>query len=171
MFEAAIPEAPQQHVATEPKDGEIDDVVAIHVERIGTGDRIQIGRRVGQSLEAQPFLDRAPVAIQRGRCRAPGQEEVRTGIRVAVERRDTAADEEGVVALVGMLDAGRRGDVDKSRGRQGDGRCGPSLQGAHHHRSGRDGRARRHERDRGDGHGDHAADGCEHAGEATPGPW
>ena len=90
-------------------------LVVVNGERVGAGDRGQVGdgrRHDGESQGAAPL---AVVAVQRRRLAAAGEVQLAAPVVVAVERGHAAADEVLEVTGVPMLDgaglldeAGRR---------------------------------------------------------------
>ncbi len=89
--------------------------VAVDVERVGTGDRRQVGDRRRLPCEAERTAHRALVAVQRGRLAPAGEEQFGATVVVTVERRHSPADEELELAVVGVVDAGRGRLVDEPR--------------------------------------------------------
>ena len=88
--------------------------VAVDVERVGAGHPGLDELAVGHRGEAQRTRG-ADVAIERRRGGTAREEEVRVAVEVAVEGGDTAAHVVLPVAGVGVLDPGRRGDIDEVR--------------------------------------------------------
>ena len=107
---AAVAEPAEEHVLADAQHGEIGEAVAVDVERIGAGDRGQIGDRRRHGLEPQRPADRAVVAVQRGRRAAAGEVQLAATVVVAVERGDAATDEVLEVAVVAVVDAAGLGD-------------------------------------------------------------
>ena len=114
-LEPAVAEPAEDHVLADAQHGEIDEAVAVDVERVGAGDRGQIGDRRRHGLEPQRPADGAVVAVQRGRRAAAGEEQLAATVVVAVERGHAAADEVLEVALVAVVDAAGLGDEVRAR--------------------------------------------------------
>ena len=106
-FEAAVAQPPQHDVAAAAQDDEVHRAVAVDVERVGAGDRGQVGHGRRQLRESCRAADRALVPVERGRLTAPGQIQLGAAIVVAVERCDPAADEVLELAVVHVVDPGR----------------------------------------------------------------
>ena len=109
-LEAAVAEPAQDDVLADAQHDEVDVAVAVDVERVGAGDRGQVGDGRRQRREAQRAADRAVVAVQRRRLAAAGEEQLAAPVVVAVERRHAAADEVLEVAVVAVVDAAGVGD-------------------------------------------------------------
>ena len=119
VLEAAVAEPAQDDVAAAAQDGEVDVPVAVDVERVGAGDRRQVGDRRRLPREAERTADRALVPVERGRLAAAGEEQLVAPVVVAVERRHATADEELELAVVRVVDARRARLVHEPRGRGG----------------------------------------------------
>ena len=109
------PQPAEDDVAAAAQDGEVDEAVAVDVERVRTGDRGQVGDRRRLACEAERTAHRALVAVQRGRLAAAGEEQLGATVVVTVERRHSPADEELELAVVGVVDARRGRLVDEPR--------------------------------------------------------
>ncbi len=132
------------------QDRQVDDAVAVDVERVGSRDRRQVGRRVGQAGEAEGAADLTLVAEQGSRLAAAGKVKVGPAVVVAIERRRAATDEVRELAVVGVRQSGRLGLLDEA-GRGHGRRRRPTAE----HR--RDGQCRDHD-GRCSHHGDHDRD-------------
>ena len=124
-LEATVAQSAKDHVLADAQHDEVGVAVTVHVERVCPGDVGQVRDGVGPGTEAQRAAGRALVAVERCRLGAPGEVEVGTRVVVAVERRHPAADEEGELPVVAVLDAGGRrllheaGRIERRGGRRG----------------------------------------------------
>ncbi len=135
-LEAAVAEAAHHEVFAHPQQREVGEAVAIDIERIGAGDRLNL-QHSGQRLEAQRAAGDGGVAVEPGGRGATGEEEVGETVRVAVEHRRAAADHVFPVALIGGGDAAGgffledrhdRIGADGGRGEEGEGDEGAHAQ-------------------------------------------
>src|SRR5207253_5027680 len=92
-LEPAVAEPAEQDVLAVAEDGEVDDPVPVHVERVRAVDRGQVGDGGGDGGEVDGTTGGSVVPEQRCRVNAAGEEEVGPAIAVAVEHRDAATDE------------------------------------------------------------------------------
>ena len=110
-LETAVAESPQDDVLADSQDDQIGVTIAVDVQRVGPGDRRQVGDWRCQRREAQGPADRAVVVVQRGRLAAAGEEQFGKPVVVAVEGGHSAADE--VLEVSGVLMVDRSGLIDE----------------------------------------------------------
>ena len=123
-LELAVAESAQHHVLSVSEYDEVEDVVAVHVDRVRAGHRGEVGGGGRRRLEFECTADRAPVAVQRRRRRSAGDVQIGEAVSVAVEGCDPTADEVVEVAGVRVVDARSGGVVDEPRRGCRGWRCG-----------------------------------------------
>ena len=113
------PTPAEEHVFAAPQDREVDDPVAVDVERVSPGDVGQIGCRIVDRREVRSTAGRRVVPLQDGRAGSAGEIQIWPPVTVAVEDGHAPADRERVRPIVGKVDSRGSRDVDEVRCRRG----------------------------------------------------
>ena len=114
-FEPTPTQTAEKDVFAVAQHDQVDVAVAIDVDRVGAVHVVEICYRIGQPGELQRAADRTVVAEERGWTAPAGDVEVGFAVVVAVEGGDAAAHGERRVAVVDVVNPGRR----RSRPRSG----------------------------------------------------
>ena len=123
-FEATATESAERHALAVAKDHQVDLPVAVDVDGVRPEDRAELDDGIVDRHERQRAADGTRVSIEGGRPRPARDIQVGSPIVVAVEDGHAAADREGVLAGVRVIDPRGRGLVDEVGGRQRRGRRG-----------------------------------------------
>ena len=89
--------------------------VGVDVEWVCAGHGVEVGDRVGDSVERELAAHLGLVAVQRRGSFTAGEVQVGAPVRVAVEDRHASADEVLELAVVAVVDPGRGRLVDELR--------------------------------------------------------
>ena len=125
-LEAAVAAAAEEDVLPDPEDGEVDEPVAVDVERVGGSDVGEVGGGVREAREAERASGRTVVAEEGRPVAAAGDEDVGAPVGIAVEDGDAAAGVEGDAAAVRVVEAGRRRLLDEAGRAERGGRGHPA---------------------------------------------
>ena len=106
VLESAVADAAQDDVAAAAKHGEVDEPVAVDVERIRAGDIRQVCHRRRRAGELERASHQAFVSVERRRLAPSSEEQLVAAVVIAVERGHAASDEELRPPGVGVVDAG-----------------------------------------------------------------
>ena len=109
----------QEDVFAIAQDGQVDEAVAVDVERVGAVDRRQVGRGIRDDREPEGAADGPDVLVERRRVQPARDVDVRLAVAIAVEDREAASDEESQGPVVRLGKPGARGLVNELRRARG----------------------------------------------------